>query len=53
MTFTWTVLRVASLNTADPTSCNASMAKRPGIVFDLEPVLGLIRRRLVVWSLVY
>ncbi|KAF8556865.1 hypothetical protein OG21DRAFT_1495257 [Imleria badia] len=37
------VLRVASLNAREPTSCNASMSKRPAIVFDLEPVLGVIQ----------
>ena len=41
----WIVFRVVSLNRGEPTLCNGSVAKKMATAFDLQPVLGLIRRR--------
>jgi separase len=41
----WIVLRVVSLNRGEPTLCNGPIAKHTATTFDLQPVLGLIRRR--------
>lgn len=45
-------LEVVSLNTEGPTPCNVPVAKKAAAAFDLQPVLGLIRRRLFLWSAV-